>query len=171
MARRARFDCVAGTRSQGVSTPPWPGQEVADLDDGPWFSWRLLGRNNRELGRSPQVYQQAEQCHRAIQGICERVGDLVAALTADPATGRWGWRLVLDGEPTAVSARTYFRQREVHYAVQLFCAWIDEARAGKCRRPGDCPRAILSPPGPSVTARGDENRGGPVLAVPLSPSR
>lgn len=122
MAEHARFHFVVGRRVRGMLSPAWgviPSNETA-AEDGAWYAWRLLGRNNRELGRSPSVYPLAVDCADSVAALQARVGDLVPVLVAEVDTGQWGWRLHLDGELVVVAPRTYHRQREGYYSVGQF---------------------------------------------------
>lgn len=127
MVRQARFLCVVGVRAQGVSSPAWPGQDDPELADETWFAWRLLGRNNREIGRSPRAHAHRADCHRALADLCARGSELAPALIRDSRTGQWGWRLDLDGLSAVVSSRRYYRQRECRFAIKQFLASFHEA--------------------------------------------
>jgi hypothetical protein len=133
MAEHARFHFVVGRRIRGVLSPTWAAgaRSAADrAEDGAWYAWRLLGRNNRELGRSSTVHSSADACVASLGVLRTRISDLVPMLVADVDTGLWGWRLELDGAPAVVSPRTYHRQREGHYSVGQFLLLAASAQVG-----------------------------------------
>jgi len=126
---RARFLCVA---ARGLTSGGGPGQAGAE---SPWF-WRLVGANNRELGRMAVGGGGPSDC-------CEGMGVLRAGL--DRAVTRvkpvasadaWGWVLEIDGVPVAVSGRSYMRQRECQYSLAQFLASVPEAGHACGRRVG-----------------------------------
>lgn len=80
--------------------------------------WRLLGGNNRELGRSARAYPAdsvVDEIHR-VQGASDRLS-IVASKTQ---SGKWYWAASDGGERMAMSARTYGRQRECLYNAEQF---------------------------------------------------
>lgn len=97
-------------------------------DSGPdAVTWRLVGANNHELGRSPDVHGTLDDCCAAVerlQGRIEEAAPLVTMSTGTTAggTGAWTWQLALDGDCAAVSTRTFRRQRECRHSCQLFLA-------------------------------------------------
>ncbi|NUR58282.1 MAG: hypothetical protein HOV87_06245 [Catenulispora sp.] len=101
----ARFICR--------SSRPGPVRAGAPL-------WRLVGANNRELGRAPGEAEAA---------CCVAVADLRAKLPAASArvkvaapSSSWTWLVECEGEVLAVSGRTYLRQRECQYSLWQFLA-------------------------------------------------
>jgi hypothetical protein len=127
MAGGARFQFVVGRRCHGVSVPAWPGYDATDAPDGEWCAWRLLGGNNRDLGRSAKVFPGESDCRTAVESVQQRADELVPVIVAEAVTGMWSWRLQLDGVPVAVAARPYFRQREGHYNLGQFLAALADA--------------------------------------------
>lgn len=87
--------------------------------------WRLLGANNRELGRSVCVYpvQTARRQILALQAGAER---LSTTLASGPG-GSWRWRASLDGVTVALSGRSYHRQRECLYNLHQFLGALPTA--------------------------------------------
>jgi hypothetical protein len=84
------------------------------------ISWILRLPNGRVLGRGPDAYSELEPCWRAVLRLQERVTDLSPVLSTAGAAGGWRWRLLLDGDPAAVSSRSYLRLRECEYSVDRF---------------------------------------------------
>ena len=106
----ARFICL--------SSRPTAVHGTAIRPQGPL--WRLVGANNRELGRMPVPVPPGRTC-------CETVARLLDGLSratpkvklAGPATS-WTWALEIDSAPAAVSGRAYLRQRECQYSLDHF---------------------------------------------------
>ena len=110
----------------GGVRPGARGRETPD-DEPAWTSWRLLSRNNRELGRSPGGYLSAQSCVAAVERLRSVICDAARILSVDDRDGRWCWRLVVDGIPVAVSSRSYHRQRECVYSLDHFTAAVTQA--------------------------------------------
>lgn len=97
-------------------------------------SWRLVGSNNHELGRSPSVFRALGACCTAVERLRERIGEavpIVAMSTAAGAlsgVGAWTWQLALDDQCVAVAVRTFRRQRECRHSLQLFLSAAAEAQ-------------------------------------------
>lgn len=125
-----RFLLVRGRTEQGNSTPEWPTAEdpfvVLNCADGEWVSWRLLGANNRELGRGAAVYATETGCLGVISRVQTWVTACVPSVIVRPS-GQWCWQLRLDGETVAVSWRVYHRQRECRYNLGQFLSILPEA--------------------------------------------
>ncbi|WP_330295145.1 hypothetical protein [Streptomyces sp. NBC_00503] len=100
------------------------------LDSGPdAVTWRLVGANNHELGRSPYVHGTLADCCEAVERLQERIEEAAPLVTMSTGTsagatgtGAWTWQLALDGDCAAVSTRTFRRQRECRHSCQLFLA-------------------------------------------------
>lgn len=121
-----RFLFVSGVRGE------------TDLMRATGVSWRLLGGNNRELGRSAQVFGGLEACHLSALDVQQRVSLAIPELRSE-ASGRWTWLLRLDGEPAAVAGRAYLRLRECQYNLAQFIAFAPAAGVAHAmvgRRPG-----------------------------------
>ena len=90
--------------------------------------WRLLGANNRELGRSPVWYPDVESCREAVRSLKREIGVVTSAITATARPGgAWSWRLAVSGTPVAVAGRPYHRQRECAYNLNHFVAAVPNA--------------------------------------------
>lgn len=118
--------------------------------------WRLVGANNRELGRSAQPYVDARACRAGVTLLQRQLPQLTPAVWSD-GRGRWLWRLDVDKRPVAIAARSYLRQREAHYNLELFLASIPVARS-----PDALPRpaAAASRPGATGAPGRDRPAGG-----------
>ena len=90
--------------------------------------WRLLGANNRELGRSPVWYPDVESCRDAVRTLKREIGAVTSAITANARPGgAWSWRLAVSGTPVAIAGRPYHRQRECAYNLNHFVAAVPGA--------------------------------------------
>lgn len=143
----ARFLLVAGVTPAGVGVPGWPGrsgvQGGGDADRA-WTAWRLLGGNNRELGRSAEAFPDVAAAVAAIATLRSRFADLAATHQTDER-GRWRWRLTADDVAVVVSSRAYLRQRESHYSLAQFLAVAPHADGPRLRPSGTLP---AQPPAP-----------------------
>lgn len=118
-----RFLIVHGCIQQSVSAPEWPTVEdpfaVRNRQDGCWFSWRMLGGNNRELGRGATVHVSERECLSAMARVQADAARSTSFIGLRP-TGLWWWQLELDGARVAVAGRSYQRQRECRYNLEQF---------------------------------------------------
>ncbi|MFF3399003.1 hypothetical protein ACFYW6_10830 [Streptomyces sp. NPDC002659] len=121
-------------------------QQRPDGEEKP-VGWRLVGANNRELGRSADAFGGLAECQAAVAQLREKVAAARVLLTMGDAAGSWTWRLEIDGQAVAVSGRRYLRQRECQYNLSQFLVAVPVAllAVGVTSRPR--PRA-LPPRGP-----------------------
>jgi len=94
--------------------------ESEDGDEGEGILWMLVSPNNRPLGRGTAYQDTYGACRQSVldlQANCDRVK---AVETTVDLTGQWTWRIDLDGEPVAVSSRSYLRARECTYNLERF---------------------------------------------------
>lgn len=73
------------------------------------IQWRLLGGNNRELGRGTGTFVDEESCLLGIRHLKNVISDLEVSLRRNE-TGAWGWLLCLGGVSVATSGCRYDRQ-------------------------------------------------------------
>ncbi|MFB7515206.1 hypothetical protein [Streptomyces sp. NPDC056144] len=83
-------------------------------------TWRLVGANNHELGRGPDLHGGHTACRAAVGQLREGLDRAVPHVTMAPTTGAWTWQLALDERCVAVAARSFRRQRECRHSLQLF---------------------------------------------------
>ena len=83
-------------------------------------AWRLVGGNNRVLGRAPGCFVDFETGYAAVLFLRERIADALPVLGVAPETGGRTWRLEIDNIVVARSARTYLRGRENLYNLAHF---------------------------------------------------
>ena len=120
-----RFALVIGGSRSAAPVSTWPyGDRVVGgaAANGSWFAWRLLGGNNRELGRSAQVHPSPAACRDAAVEVRNRIAALTSVLATDARQGQWRWRLDDADAAVAVSSRLYLRQRECTYNLAQFIA-------------------------------------------------
>ncbi len=135
MAARPRFLLVptvptASSRlvGGGQPAPAWRFVPGAALIDTTSVGWRLLGANNRELGRGVSTFPvaAAREHVRALQGAADELVTVVSS----GLTGKWVWTATLDSVAVATSARSYHRQRECLYSARHFVAAVAVAGVG-----------------------------------------
>ena len=125
-----RFVLVAGALASGARRLAWPGRSELVGEPsatGHWVAWRLLGRNNHELGRSPRVFPTADAAVADVTELCRVALEGTMAVLADGAQAEWRWRFLVDRDVRAVSSRSYLRQRECHYNAATFRSALGSA--------------------------------------------
>jgi len=112
-------------------------------------AWRLIGGNNRDLGCSPADFENVETSRQAVLRLKARITEAVPMITIDPHSSEWTWRLEIDGQVAARSARGYLRHRECLYNVSHFLGSVPAAAL-----PGEppAPAALLEAKTPSAIA-------------------
>ncbi len=108
--------------------------------------WRLVGPNNRELGRAAQFFADERTCRQGVTALRRQYDQLQPTVWCDD-TGRWVWRLDIAQRPVAVAARAYLRQRESAFNLAQFLAAVPVARIPE-------PQAPPAPPGLVAEAAG-----------------
>lgn len=85
--------------------------------------WRLVGANNRELGRAPAMAAESLTCNAAILRLKAKLPEASSRIRlAAFDSSAWTWSVECDGEVLAVSGRPYLRQRECQYSLWQFLA-------------------------------------------------
>ena len=80
------------------------------------MTWRLLATNNRDLGRAPVAYPDAESCRAAVLRLQRTVTDLrIVIVRAGPSS--WSWRILAGEVVMAVSSRDYQRRIQADQAA------------------------------------------------------
>jgi hypothetical protein len=130
-----------------------PGARLAGAAAGGGVGWRLLGANNRELGRSAGSYPDAESAHKSIARVRGLADGGEAHIVHDRATGLWAWQLDDSGSLVANSGRGFRHERECRYNLDQFRAAAPSAPASDAEVPHEFPwqRTVLTPARPDVT--------------------
>jgi hypothetical protein len=90
------------------------------------LSWRLLATNNRDLGRAPGGYPDAEACRAAIHDLQATVGR-AEPITVRSGPSSWGWRLMVGDRVVAVASRLYQRRIQAEQAAGVVLDLIPTA--------------------------------------------
>jgi hypothetical protein len=127
-----RFLFVPGVAVGAFLTPPWPSEWAAEATGWAFpeqpgsgesrTAWRLLGANNRELGRSAKVYRDLDSCREAVRELRDKLAGAESLIALSETTGLWTWRLNVEGRWVAVAGRSYQRRRECAYNLAQFLA-------------------------------------------------
>lgn len=122
MSARPRFFLLPGVLvANGDQFSAGAKELVPELDRArgrQTAGWRLLGGNNRELGRSAQAFP-VDSFLEEIERLQSMADHLSLVVTPTP-TGKWFWAASNRGTRMAVSSRVYGRQREARYNAEQF---------------------------------------------------
>jgi hypothetical protein len=132
----SRFQFVPGAASSPNSLQRWPSEWTGAMPAGLGWSfarqtvgtpnlptaWRLVGSNNRELGRSAHVYPDLAACKAAVTFLQTHVDEAESLLATNNETGLWLWRLNIGDQWMAAAGRSYQRRRECLYNLLRFVA-------------------------------------------------
>ena len=114
-----------------------PGSRLPGGKGG--VGWRLLGTNNRELGRSAHAFPDAEAALGAISRLRSDLTSGGGHVGHDPSDMSWHWRLDGADGPLAVSGRGFRHERECRYNLEQFLAAAPEAPAQEHEVPAEFP--------------------------------
>jgi hypothetical protein len=114
-----------------------PGSRLPGGKGG--VGWRLLGMNNRELGRSAHSFPDAEAAQSAIARLRADLDQSSGHIGHDPASQSWQWRLDGSDGPVAVSGRGFRHERECRYNLEQFLVAAPVAPAAKQEVPSEFP--------------------------------
>jgi hypothetical protein len=131
-----RFQFVPGAGTTPNALQRWPAEWAAGMPAGLGWSitrqlqgtgnlptaWRLVGSNNRELGRSSHVYPDLAACKVAVTFLQAHIDEAERLLATNNDTGLWLWRLNIGDQWMAAAGRSYQRRRECLYNVLRFVA-------------------------------------------------
>ena len=127
MANGPRIIFIAAVDGSGRTGTPGRWHPIGAYDEQSRYGWRLIGANNRELGRSPVTYEGLAAARAMASTVRSRAADLSAVLTNEETDGSWAWRARLGESVVAVAGRTYLRQRECQYNYQQFLLALGSA--------------------------------------------
>jgi len=119
----ARFTIYVAPR-RGRPGRPFPLD--GEVEDDAHFGWRMLAANNREVARSPAVFDDVSACAEAVLRLRGGYAEAVV-LSSRAGRAEWSWRLRLYGLDTAVSSRAYQRRLQCEAACALFLELVPEA--------------------------------------------
>lgn len=106
-----------------------PGARMVSADGTAGVGWRLLGANNRELGRSALASPDAEAALGDIARARRLAREGEGHIVHERRTGHWAWHLDDEGEVVAVSGRGFRYERECRYNLEQFRAAAPTAPA------------------------------------------
>jgi hypothetical protein len=138
-SRALRTDAIGGAGN--VAHPRFqliPGIRLVGGAGG-GVGWRLLGSNNRELGRSSLAYPDAEAALEAVSVVRRLAASGEAHIVHDRVTGLWIWQLKDAGELVANSGRGFRHERECRYNLEQFRSSAPSAPASDHDIPLDLP--------------------------------
>ena len=116
-----------------------PGGRLVGSTGGGGVGWRLLGSNNRELGRSALSYVDAESALQAVSRVRELADSGEAHILHHRGTTLWAWHLEDDGVLVANSGRGFRYERECRYNLEQFRAAAPGAPASDSHVPPEFP--------------------------------
>jgi len=116
-----------------------PGGRLTGVSGAGGVAWRLLGANNRELGRSALAYVDAEVAHASIQRVRQLAVDGEAHIVHDRDSGLWAWHLDDSGALVANSGRGFRHERECRYNLDQFRSAAPSAPASDADVPRELP--------------------------------
>jgi hypothetical protein len=95
-----------------------------DLDEAPSpaICWRLLSPNNRQLGRSADVFDDLPTCVRAVELFLLGLADAEPLVTCHTAPTRWTWRVLEGNHVVAMSGRSFEAERQAVRTLDNFLA-------------------------------------------------
>jgi hypothetical protein len=125
----ARHHEPAADRLSTLTGPPPPARGWAESRKvgAGLVGWRVLGANNRELGRGAGPFWRTDEAYKAVHDAQMVIDAMVTRFWADDL-GEWFWNISLDDERLAVSSRGYRRQRECIYSLEQFREHFPTAR-------------------------------------------
>ena len=131
-----------------------PGARLAGATGTGGVGWRLLGANNRELGRSAGSYPDAEDAHESISRVRDLAESGEAHIVHDRSTSLWAWHLDDSGVLVANSGRGFRHERECRYNLDQFRAAAPNAPASDAEVPHEFPwqRTSMMSVQPEATA-------------------
>jgi hypothetical protein len=88
----------------------------------PAICWRLLSPNNRQLGRSADVFDDLPACVRAVELFLSGLDDAEPLVTRRTAPVRWTWRVLEGNHVVAMSGRSFEAERQAIRTLDKFLA-------------------------------------------------
>lgn len=94
---------------------------------GVGVAWRLLGANNRELGRCQRPFGSLDACRVQVALLRAGLDDAQRVVSRGSSGSGWLWSLTLGDVVLARAARLFHRERECEYSLMQFLAAAPEA--------------------------------------------
>lgn len=91
------------------------------------YGWRLLGSNNRELGRGSTAGSSLAESVELVTALQEALPRASTHHSREVGSSGWRWSLAIDNVEWAHSARDFRRERESHYNAEAFVAALEIA--------------------------------------------
>jgi len=101
------------------------------------FGWRLLGANNRELGRGSSASKSIDDCADEASTLSAQCELIVFAHRRERSNEGWTWNGAFDRREVVRSSRSFRRERECMYNVEAFSEALSTAEV---RVPDDVSR-------------------------------
>lgn len=92
----------------------------------PGVFWRLLSKNNRDLGRSPAHFAEYDHCLASLVRLRDELADASPTIHRITATA-WTWRLEVAVRPVAMASRAYERRIQADIACEIFLGLVHVA--------------------------------------------
>ncbi|MGW1884825.1 hypothetical protein [Streptomyces sp. NPDC001970] len=129
--------------------------------------WRLVGANNRELGRGAEAFGSLAECQAAVGELREKVAGARLLMSMSDAASNWTWRVEIEGRVFAVAGRPYLRQRECQFNLNQFLAAVPVAQLAEGmpnlpRQRGGLQRGPARPRSTRAESDDDGHAGKPV---------
>ncbi|GLZ40991.1 hypothetical protein [Actinokineospora sp. NBRC 105648] len=99
-------------------------------------TWRFLSANNRSLGQAACLFDDLDDCSKALVELRARLTDTAATTARETPSQLWSWRVRLGSTDLAVSSRKYHRRVQAQYACRSFLGLVATATVA------DLPRVV-----------------------------
>jgi len=106
-----------------VVTTAWRETALLTTEHGPvpiMVRWRLLSGNNRQLGRSPGLFDDPSTAYGAAAALRDLLDACEPIVVRLASPSRWVWSIMDGADVVAVSGRAYEMERLVVRALDLF---------------------------------------------------
>lgn len=125
---------------------------VALVGGGPQtlrFGWRLLGSNNRELGRSSTSAESIDEALISVQELRTTISTATFSYVRSAHNQGWDWEACLSGQLVAHASRTFRRELECRNNAEIFVRALSVCQV---RRPSDPTRLPTASLGKFISA-------------------
>jgi hypothetical protein len=112
-----------------ASTTPGCRVQLFASTPGAPVRWRLLGSNNREIGRGAESFADAETCRIAVKELQMVIDEFESAVRRTDRND-WVWQLRSDDRLVVVSAHGYDRQIRCAHGLAQFIDEMGQAGIG-----------------------------------------